>query len=128
MAGGSTSSRRGLHAYRLLRGDFSRCHCELRDWQPLRAQWLARYVCGRRITCAVARLGAPRRERALALEAQSRHCEFLASLEAIRRSIFKIAAPPHYSQHNVYARFHFWLWAGTVYVPSAVPALAEAAR
>jgi len=72
-------------------------------------------------------VGASRREGTFALEGKGQHCEFLASLEALRGSVFKIASAPHYSQHNVYARFHFGLWAGTVYVPSAVTALAEAA-
>src|ERR1700746_3686327 len=106
MAGGSTSSRRGLHAYRLLRRNFSRRDSQLRDWRPVRPQWLAGDVRGWRPARGIARVGASRREGTFALEGKGQRCEFLANLAAVRGSVFEILATPYRSQHIVYARLY----------------------
>src|SRR6266849_3383357 len=106
MAGASTASRRGLHAYRLLRRNFSRGYRQLRDWRPFQPQWMARYVCCRRTARAVARGGASRRHGAFALEGERAGRAFLGDLASVCGAIFKSVAAPHYPQRFVHAGVH----------------------
>ncbi len=92
VARATTSRRRGLHAYRILRGNLFRGSFQLRDWQPLWTQRMARHVRRGRIARAVACGGASRRDGAFALESERGRRAFVGDLAAVCGAIFKSGA------------------------------------
>src|SRR5260370_21310421 len=89
---------------------------------------MARHVRYRRAARAVACGGASRRDGAFALESERGRRAFVGDLASVCGAIFKSVAAPRTILNALFVFVSICgLWAGTVYVPSAVTILAEAA-